>query len=166
MEQILRNKNLFQPVDSDDNISSLAKFQQFLYRLKKGGALQTEISNRIRPAAAATPTLYGLPKIHKEGTPCRPILASYDSFAYECAVWLSEFLTPLREHSSNIKNTCDFVTRILSSKPGPNHMVSFDVKSLFTNIPIDFVIDQILEKSIPDKKALFHGLTTLNLKNY
>ena len=110
--------------------------------------------------------LYGLPKIHKEGTPCRPILASYDSFAYECAVWLSEFLTPLREHSSNIKNTCDFVTRILSSKPGPNHMVSFDVKSLFTNIPIDFVIDQILEKSIPDKKALFHGLTTLNLKNY
>ena len=56
----------------------------------------------------------------------------------ECAVWLSENLTPLREHPSNIKDTFDFVTRILSSKPGPNHMVSFDVKSLFTNIPIDF----------------------------
>ena len=45
------------------------------------------------------------------------------------------------------KDTFGFVTRILSSKPAPNHMVSFDVKSLFTNIPIDFVIDQILEKS-------------------
>ena len=159
MEQILCNKNQFQPVDSDDNISNLAKFQQLLYRLKKSGALQTEISNRIRPAAAATPTLHCLPKIHKEGTPCRPILTSYDSFAYECAVWLSEILTPLREHPSNIKDTFDFVTRILSSKPAPNHMVSFDVKSLLTNIPIDFVIDQILEKSFPDKKALFHGLT-------
>ena len=90
--------------------------------------------------------------------------ASYDSFAYECAVWLSEILTPLREHPSNIKDTFDFVTRILSSKPAPNHMVSFDVKSLFTNIPIDFVIDQILEKSFPDKKALFHGLTHSQFK--
>ena len=164
MEQILCNKNPFQSVDSDDNISNLAKFQQFLYRLKKSGAIQTEIYNRIRPAAAATPTLYGLPKIHKEGTPCRPILASYDSFAYECAVWLSEILTPLREQPSNIKDTFDFVSRILSSKPGPNHMVSFDVKSLSTNIPIDFVIDQILEKSFPDKKALFHGLTHSQFK--
>ena len=33
-------------------------------------------------------------------------------------------------------------------------MIFFDVKSLFTNIPIDFVIDQILEKSFPDKKTL------------
>ena len=80
----------------------------------------------------------------------------YDSFAYECAAWLSEILTPLREHPSNIKDTFDFVTRILSSKPAANHMVSFDVKSLFTNIPIDFVIDQILEKSFPDN-SLTHS---------
>ena len=129
MEQILCNKNQFQPVDSNDNISNLAKFQQFLYRLKKSGAMQTEIYNRYRPAAAATPTLHGLPKIHYEGTPCRPMLASYDSFAYECAVWLSEILTPLHEHPSNIKDTFDFITRILSSKPVPNHMISSDVKA-------------------------------------
>ena len=74
LEHILYNKNQFQPVDSDDNIANLAKFQKFFYRLKKSGALETEIYNKIRPVAAATPTLYGLPKIHKEGTPCRPIL--------------------------------------------------------------------------------------------
>ena len=73
-------------------------------------------------------------------------------------------LNSLREHPSNFKDTFDFVTRILSSKPGPNHMVSFDVKSLFTNIPSDFVIDQILEKSFPDKKGLFHGLTHSQFK--
>ena len=53
---------------------------------------------------------------------------------------------------TNIRDTFDFVTRILSSEPGPNHMVSFDVKSLFTTIPIDFVINQILEKSFSDIK--------------
>ena len=131
--------------------------------MKKSGALQTELYNRIRPAAAATPTLYGLPKRHKE-SPCRPILASYDSFAYECAVGLSEILTPLHKHPSNINDTFDFVTRILSSKLGPNHMASFDVRSLFTNIPIDYLIDEILEKSFPDKKALFHGLTHSQFK--
>ena len=150
MEHILHNKNQFQSVDSDDNIANLAMFQKFLYRLKKSGALETEIYNKIRPVAAATPTLYGLPKIHKEGTPCRPILASYDNFSYECAVWLSEILTPLREHPSNIKDTFNFISRILHSKPGPNRMVSFDVKSLFTNIPLDFGIDQILKMSFPD----------------
>ena len=79
-------------------------------------------------------------------------------------VWLSEILTPLREHPSNIEDTFDFVTRILSSKSGPNHMISFDVKSLFTKIPIDLVINQILEKSFPDKKALFHSLTHSQFK--
>ena len=43
-------------------------------------------------------------------------------------------------------------------------MVSFDVRSLFTNIPIDFVIGPILEKSFPDKKAFFPGLTHSQFK--
>ena len=91
---------------------------------------------------------------------------SYDSFSYECAVWLSEISTPLREHPSNMKDTFDFISRIFHFKPGPNHMISFDVRSLFTNIPLDFVIDQILKKSFPDKKKLnFMVLSTLNSKN-
>ena len=43
-------------------------------------------------------------------------------------------------------------------------MVFFHVKSLFTNISLDFVIDQILKKLFPDKKALFHGLTYSQFK--
>ena len=39
-------------------------------------------------------------------------------------------------------------------------MVSFDVISLFTNIPLDLVINTVLQKIYSDKEmALFHGLT-------
>ena len=44
-------------------------------------------------------------------------------------------------------------------------MVSFDVISLFTNIPLDLVIDIVLEKIYSDKEmTLFYRLTKAQLK--
>ena len=98
--------------------------------------------------------LYGLPKLHKDGIPLRPILASTGSFNYQSAVWLNKILMPLREHDSNIKDTFDFQEKLsdmfnLTSKI----LASFDVKSLFTNIPVDFTIQIILQKLFPDKST-------------
>ena len=66
---------------------------------------------------------------------------------------------PLREHDSNIKDTFDFQEKLsnmvnLSSKI----LASFDVKSLFTNIPIDFTIQIILQELFPNKLTRFHGM--------
>ena len=36
--------------------------------------MDREVYNLTRPIAAATPTLYGTPKIHKNRVPLRPIL--------------------------------------------------------------------------------------------
>ena len=44
-------------------------------------------------------------------------------------------------------------------------MVSFDVISLFTNIPLDLVIDIVLQKIYSNKEmTLFHGLTKAQFK--
>ena len=64
MESILQDQTIFKPVKSDDNISKLSKFQGFLYRLKASKQLDDEIYHLIRPTAASTPMLYGLPKLH------------------------------------------------------------------------------------------------------
>ena len=66
---------------------------------------------------------------------------------------------PLREHDSNIKDTFDFQEKLsnmvnLSSKI----LASFDVKSLFTNIPVNFTIQIILQKLFPDKSTRFYGM--------
>ena len=52
----------------------LVKFQRFLSRLKSQGAISPEEYHRFCPtAAAATPTLYVLPKLHEENVSIRPI---------------------------------------------------------------------------------------------
>jgi len=42
-------------------------------------------------------------------------------------------------------------------------MCSFDVKSLFTNIPVDFTTHLMLDKVFADKESKFHGLNQTEL---
>ena len=79
MEKILSDKTAFMQVNKDDNVSNLEKFQNFLYRLKKNKNLDDTIYQEIRPRAASTPCLYGLPKLHKDNCPLRPILSATGS---------------------------------------------------------------------------------------
>jgi len=46
-----------------------------------------------------------------------------------------------------------------------NHIVcSFDVKSLFTNIPVDSTVNLILDKVFADKESKFHVLNRTELR--
>ena len=167
MNCVLSDTKRFKQVNYDNNIHKLDKFQKCLYYLNRKGSLEQEIYDRIRPSAAVTPTLYGLPKIHKENCPCRPVLASTDCYTYKCASWLSEILSPLRQHPTNLKDIFEFVDRMQQVKFKNNSvMVSFDVKSLFTNIPVDFVTDIILKEIYgSDSTKKYYGLTKRQFKN-
>jgi len=148
------------------NLENLKKFQGFLSRLKRKGALGENVYNEIRPTAAVTPTLYGLPKVHKDNIPLRPILCSIDSFTDQCASWLSKSLSDLSRHPSTAKDTFEFL-RITDHELDRNRMMcSFDVKSLFTNIPVDFTVNLMLDKVFADadKENKFHGLNRTELR--
>ena len=41
------------------------------------------------------PYIYGLPKIHKENNPLRPIVSTRNSVNYKLCSWISKMLTPL-----------------------------------------------------------------------
>ena len=69
----------------------------------------------------------------------------------------------LREHDSNIKDTYDFQEKLSNKgKLSTKTRASFDVKILFTNIPVDFTIQVILKKLFPDKSTSFYGMKLLN----
>ena len=95
INKIFSNETIFKQIDHDETLKKLKQFQGFLYRLKKNKYLDEEAYQFLRPTAAATPTLYGLPKLLKENIPMRPTFASKDSFNYQAAVWLNNILTPL-----------------------------------------------------------------------
>ena len=101
MENILKDKSKFK-LATNNNLKQLQKFQNFLARLKKSGAINQEVYCRIRPTTTSIPTLYGLPKTHQDNTSLRSILSSTGRYNHECATWLSEILTPLRHHPSSL----------------------------------------------------------------
>ena len=70
---ILCDRTKFQLANYNSNLQQLQKFQQFLARLKKRKAIDNEVYQHILPISASTPALYGLPNIHKNDTPLRPI---------------------------------------------------------------------------------------------
>lgn len=94
---------------------------------------------------------YGLPKIHKEGVPLRPIISNVGSFSCKLAKWLSSLLSPFvgKFSSSNIKHSQDFVDKIKHLNCNNFKMLSLDIVSLFTNVPVDDVL-AFLENKLVD----------------
>ena len=83
--------------------------------------------------------MYGLPKIHKEGIPLRPTVSNIGAPTYQLSKHLSGLLSQLTGKSAHhVKNSFHFIEilKTLKIKPG-DLMVSFDVVSLFTKVPVE-----------------------------
>lgn len=108
--------------------------------------------DRLIIKESRSPILYGSPKIHKDNCPLRPVVDFRKSPTYELAKFLSNILKPLtRNYQYTIKNSKQFVDEIKKIKIRPVEVkASFDVKSLFTNVPIsrtlEYINNQLKEK--------------------
>ena len=85
-----------------------------------------------------TPYIYGVPKIHKGDVPLRPIVDTIGSPTYFLATHLIKIISPLIGNSTSfVKDSNHFFQFINDAKLEPNDiLVSFDVVSLFTKVPI------------------------------
>ena len=98
----------------------------------------------IRPVGCGPGKLYGLAKVHKNGTPVRPVNSMIGSPTYELAKWLDGYIKPIIPSTYSLDSTAQFVDKLNNFPlyPGDVH-VSFDVESLFTNIPLKETIGMI-----------------------
>jgi len=94
----------------------------------------------IRPTGSLRPRMYGLLKTHKKNIPLRPILSMTSSSQHQLAKWLSSILQPVLDSYSTycIQDSFSFVEKIKSStlKLFSIFLCSFDIASLFTNVPL------------------------------
>ncbi|XP_045535026.1 uncharacterized protein LOC123721196 [Papilio machaon] len=122
----------------------------------------------IQPRIVQPPKLYGLPKVHKDNVPLRPIVSQIDSPTYYLAKHVANVLQPLvGRTTSHVKNSRHVVNILKDTRVEADEiMVSFDVDSLFTNVPIKDSIDVIKvilnKNNIPMEyaKLLEHCLVT------
>ena len=115
--------------------------------------LITTVCDFLTPRYSTPPQMYGLPKIHKECTPMRPIVSTIKSLAYKLAKELTRILTPLAGHTAYIfMNSTTIVSRIQDIQMTPeDRLVSFGVKSLFTEVPVEAALKVIEEKLTNDQ---------------
>ena len=78
-------------------------------------------------------------KLHKNNIPLKPIVSTSGSVTYKLSKYIATILKPLNCKISNsyVLNTDDFVERIRNVEIRNKIMVSFDVSSLFTNVPCE-----------------------------
>ena len=132
-------------VDQHDNTAKTEqKLQKRLLNLVNQKILTRDIYDRIRPTGSQRTHMHGLPKMHKEDVPFRPILSMIGSSQHELAKWLSEVLAQvLKLYSSNcVKDSSTFASCIqtYNDEPAKKFLCCFDISSLFTNVPFDEAI--------------------------
>ena len=153
----------------DPTTTTDRKISETLKDLQKNGEIDEKLRSKITPQHSYLPQLYGLPKLHKPNIPLRPIVSSIGSTTYQLAKELTRVLSPLRgQTDSYIKNSHHFVQKISSLSLGSTDiMVSFDVKSLFTKVPIVECLDIIKQRLEEDDtladRTLMTPLTITNL---
>ena len=101
------------------------------------------------------PKFYGLPKIHKTGTPLRPIVSSRGSITYGVAKELSHIIKPLvGQFPHHLKNTQHFIQQLQGKRLELGETItSFDVKALFTSVPVQPSI-QIVKQRLQQDNTL------------
>ncbi len=155
MMAILNDPVHFEKINKDPTKTWEKKLCKFLLNdVFKFELISKRLYKFLRPSDARTPKLYGLPKIHKDTVPLRPIVSAVRSFNYNLGKFLVWCLTPYMDQcDSYVKNSVDFAKVVSSSKPGYSKQVSFDVKSLFTNVPVKEAVDLALELILEDDSA-------------
>lgn len=92
---------------------------------------------RLVPTHFQTPHIFGLPKVHKTGIPLRPIVSMVGSLFSPVSRLLADIMKPYTlSHASHVANSGDVIRRLTSFDARDGFFVSFDVESLFTNVPV------------------------------
>ena len=133
----LLNQNPLNKVNSDFNRNLRRIFSNSEHK---------ELINKFQCRMSTLPYMYGLVKTHKENFPMRPIISTVGSASYKLSKYLVNILSPIVGTISNshIKNNVDLIEKLNCNIPNYNFkLISFDVKSLFTKVPIDDLLNYL-----------------------
>ena len=102
--------------------------------------------DKFYPSSSVPACTSGTPTMHKfSSSDCFPklcpIVSSTGTFNYNLPHFLCDLLSPLVPNDYSCKDTFSFVSQIKNVNLSKNFRVSYDVTSLFTNIPLQKTID-------------------------
>jgi hypothetical protein len=104
----------------------------------KSSSLDLATQKRLLPHNPQIPRIYGQPKIHKKNIPLHPIVSTIGAPTHALSFYLANKLQSIfGKTSSFIKDSANFIHKTNNFHlEEQDLMVSFDVVSLFTKIPV------------------------------
>ncbi|XP_062542205.1 uncharacterized protein LOC134210194 [Armigeres subalbatus] len=99
----------------------------------------------LKTYTATAPRIYGAPKAHKEGLPLRPVVACMTSPSYKLSKYVGAIIQKSLNSNFNIEDSFSFCEYINNVQLPPDYiLISLDVVSLFTCIPKELVLHDII----------------------
>ena len=170
MHNLLSDINVYREVQLNDINKINKNFNDSFNKIFKE---YKELKQQLRVFTPSPAYLYGLVKTHKENYPMRPVISSVTTAQYKLSKWLVKILSPLLGNisQSHIKNNIDLLDKLNNLKLNYDFkMYSFDVKSLYTNIPVDdlllFLEKELENYNMPFSIPIIITLIKLCVKDY
>ena len=108
--------------------------------------------------------MYGLPKTQKPNLPLRPIVSSVNTPQYKLAKFIISDIMHAAKNEYTLENSKDLIDSTSNMNiPDSYFMASFDVESLYTDIPLKETID-IIVNSIYDNDDMVRNIHKYDFK--
>ncbi|BHF84465.1 hypothetical protein SprV_0902769100 [Sparganum proliferum] len=137
---LLDDRQFYVPCATNPLKTLTREINATLLVLENSGAITPTDGRMARPQDTALARFYGLPKVHKDGAPLRPIVSLKGTPTYGIAKWLFrrlKFLTS--ESDTTVSSSAQFLEKLKGVSLHPNEVMV----SLFTSIPQDLAIETI-----------------------
>ncbi|XP_050042856.1 uncharacterized protein [Dermacentor andersoni] len=143
MKDLLSDEDTYVAIQKDPTVNLQTKLQKLLSKVLKFVPPQEKhLYHRLLCTNGSAPAIYVLPKVQKPGVPQRPIVDFTRSPLHRLSSYLHKVLGPLAgKTATHISNSSAFVEKVRGiSLDEDDIMLSFDVKSLFTSVPVDLAV--------------------------
>lgn len=149
MSQLILHNSDYEEIPNIDIESLQNKNNEFVNQLTNSGAIPPNDKHRFIDSCCIESQMYGLLKIHKDNLPARPITASYTSPGFKLSKFITQILSNVfHEQGYHVLRSSDIIDKLNILKIKPDEaFVSFDVVSMFTNIPIELMLQILSEKA-------------------
>ena len=127
-----------QLVTKDPISTEEKKFEAKLYKMRKRGLISEEFYKNFSPCGSQPARFYGMAKVHKKNS-VETYSVNVSSVYHKLSLKIAEWLKKLPEANINTK-VKDVQTALSALHLDDEVIVSLDVESLFTNVPVQETI--------------------------
>ena len=158
MNELLNDQEVYSKKSSGFIEKTSKKFNQDARKVMKKTERGKQLLHLLEEAPTA-PRMRGIPKLHKRNIPMRPITSGIGSAPHRLAKLLAK---PLSKNlgaisDAHLRNSSDLIDRLQDINFSDKCLASFDVKALFTNVPVDNalkVLKEVVNRMDPNQLPL------------